>query len=91
MATRDKVLLNAGCLTCGRMWQVVRVLPESQPAGGVARWALDSEEIEKLGSDPIIMTPANPSRSHLLEMLGTQILSLIPKSPVMFYLVVLRA
>ena len=72
------------------MWQVVRVLlPESQPAGGVARWAL--EEIEKLGSDPIIMTPANPSRSHLLEMLGTQILSLIPKSPVMFYLVVLRA
>ena len=86
------MLLNAGCLTCGRMWQVVRVLlAESQPARGVARWALDSEEIEKLGSDPIIMTPANPSRSHLLEMLGTQILSLIPKSPVMFYLVVLRA
>ena len=53
---------------------------ESQP-GGVARCSLGvgwREEIEKLGSDPIIMTPANPSRSHLLEILRTQILSLIP-------------
>ena len=74
--TQGEVLRDR--LTCGC----------GQPGPGGRWW---EEEIEKLGSDPIIMTPANPSRSHLLEMLGTQILSLIPKSPVMFYLVVLRA
>ena len=42
------------------------MLTESQPVGG---WLVGREEIEKLGSDPIIMTPDNPSRSHLLEIL----------------------
>ena len=51
-------------------------------AGRESAWRcwslLVGEEIEKLGSDPIIMTPDNPSRSHLLEILGQNILSLIP-------------
>ena len=56
----------AARVTCG-CGQPLLLARQSQPAG---RWLLvGCEEIEKLEFDPIIMTPDNPSRLHLLQIL----------------------